>query len=882
AESRVLVRLDRGPDLLTALLAVWKAGGAYVPVDLSYPADRVTAMREAAGAHVTLTGLPDGEALAALPATAPARSEDLDRLAYVIFTSGSTGTPKGVEVPHRGLANHVAWAARELASQGEGGAPLFSSVAFDLVVPNLWAPLVTGQTVHTVSQDASPADLGERLTEGAPFSFVKLTPGHLDILAQQLTPEQAAALAPVLVVAGEAFTRATLERWRALAPEVRLINEYGPTEASVGTTVYEVPQDTGADVLPIGRPLPNMTTYVLDAALQPVPVGVTGELYVGGTGVVRGYANRPDLTAERFVPDPYATTAGARLYRTGDLVRQLADGNVEFLGRIDDQVKIRGYRVELGEIQAVLAGHPDIRDAHVTALDGPTGDKQLAAYYAPAAVAADAVREHLAARLPDYMIPATLTPLDALPLNANGKIDRAALPTPDRGTGTDEKEFKAPATGTEKTLAAIWSQLLGVEDIAADDNFFDRGGHSMLIIKVMAAARKQRLPISLRMLYETQTLTELAAAVDAQAAKTRPAARTGSRPGALSPQLLPGMAEHHVPGAAVAQIRDGEVAGIQAYGVLAAGSTEAVTPQTLFQAGSISKLVTALGVLRLVDRDRLDLDEDVNTYLTSWQVTAPSGAPARVTLRHLLSHRSGLTVVGNAGYLPGEPMPTVLDLLTGRPPLDTPPVHAEQPPGGAFKLANTNYSVIQQLLEDATGTAFAPLLRELVLEPLRMASSGFEQDLPGASGRPAATGHDSAGRPVDGGWRVRPQLASSGLWSTAGDLAKVAVELRRAYRGEPYGLLSKPLAEQMLTVGDDGFYGLGAVVDGVAPDLEVGHGGEPQGYRNMLIVSTGTGSGFVALTNSESGREVLKPVAAALRAQDATFGSGQLASAWSA
>ncbi|MFJ9178092.1 amino acid adenylation domain-containing protein [Streptomyces sp. NPDC102360] len=882
-ESRVLVRLDRGPDLIAALLAVWKAGGAYVPVDLSYPAERVAAMREAAQAPVEVTPETFGN-LAAWPTTAPERTEDLDRLAYVIFTSGSTGKPKGVEVPHRGLANHVAWAARELAAQGSGGAPLFSSVAFDLVVPNLWAPLVTGQSVHTVGQETGLADLGERLLAHAPYSFVKLTPGHLDVLAQQLTPAQASGLAPVLVVAGEAFTRATLERWRELAPQVRLVNEYGPTEASVGTSVFPVPQDIGAEVLPIGRPLPNMAMYVLDAALQPVPVGVSGELYVGGTGVARGYAGRPDLTAERFVPNPYGIEPGARLYRTGDLVRQLADGNVEFLGRLDDQVKIRGFRIELGEVQAVLAGHPEVRDAFVTTMDTAAGDRELAAYYAPAIATPESLREHLAARLPDYMIPATLTALDALPLNANGKVDRRALPTPDRASGTQEKEFQAPRTDTEKALAAIWSELLGIERIAADDNFFGLGGHSMLIIKVMAAARKQRLPISLRMLYETESLAELAAAVDAQAAKTQPKtqpkAQARTQPKSTV-QQLPGVSDGHVPGAVIARIRDGELAGVQAYGVLTAGGTEAVTPQTLFQAGSISKLVTALGVLRLVDRGRLDLDTDVNTYLTSWQVTDEFGTPAEVTPRQLLGHRSGLTVVANAGYRPGETMPTVLDLLGGRPPVDTPPVRAERPPGGTFELANTNYSVIQQLLEDISGQPFAALMRELVLEPLRMTSSSFEQDFPGTSGRPAATGHDSEGRPVDGGWRVRPQLASSGLWSTAGDLAKVAVELRRAHRGEAYAVLSRPLAEQMLTPGEGGFYGLGAVVDGRAPDLDAGHGGEPYGYRNMLIVNTGTGSGFVALTNGESGREVLKSVAASLREQDGAFGTGRMAADWS-
>ncbi|MDT9701576.1 non-ribosomal peptide synthetase, partial [Streptomyces sp. P17] len=511
AESRVLVQLDRGPDLLTALLAVWKAGGAYVPVDPSYPADRVAAMREIAGAALTLTALP-ADALVNRPVNAPERDDDLDRLAYVIFTSGSTGTPKGVEVPHRGLVNHVAWAARELASRGEGGAPLFSSVAFDLVVPNLWAPLVTGQAVHTVAGDVDMADLGEQLTAAAPYSFIKLTPGHLDVLAQQLTAEQAAGLAPVLVVAGEAFTRATLERWRALAPDVTLINEYGPTEASVGTTIHPVPADADTDVLPIGRPLPNMTTYVLDPALQPVPVGVTGELYVGGTGVARGYANRPDLTAERFVPDPYGSVPGARLYRTGDLVRQRADGATEFLGRIDDQVKIRGYRIELGEVQAALAAHPEVRDAFVTTADG-----ELAAYCTPDTVTVDSLREHLAAVLPEYMVPAAFVTLDALPLNANGKVDRRALPAAEPVT---DDGYVAPRTVTEERIAQVWAQVLGLERVGVQDGFFEIGGHSIRAVALVGALRSAGFDIGVRDVFEHRTVAELSEFLTGRPART--------------------------------------------------------------------------------------------------------------------------------------------------------------------------------------------------------------------------------------------------------------------------------------------------------------------------------------------------------------------------
>ncbi|MCJ0871764.1 non-ribosomal peptide synthetase [Streptomyces sp. AP-93] len=517
AESRVGVLLDRGSELIASLLGVWKAGGAYVPIDPSYPVERVASILETAGAKVLLdAGRPSVDAR---PATAPERAGgEPDGLAYVIFTSGSTGRPKGVEVTHGGLVNHVAWAARELASQGTGGAPLFSSVAFDLVVPNLWAPLVTGQAVHTVAQDTDMAELGAHLVAGAPYSFVKLTPGHLDVLAEQLSAEEASALAPVWVVAGEAFTRTTLERWRALAPDARLINEYGPTEASVGTCVYPVPETAAFEVMPIGLPLPNMTMHVLDALLQPVPVGVVGELYVGGTGVARGYAGRPDLTAERFVPDPYGPP-GTRFYRTGDLVRRAADGNVEFLGRIDDQVKIRGYRIELGEVQAVLAGHPAVHDAFVTVRETPTGEKQLAAYHVTRAGAGAPDEAELAGycalTLPDYMVPATFTALDAIPLNANGKVDRRALPAPDRDTGDGTDGHVAPDGPVEERMAEIWTELLGLERVGAHDNFFHSGGNSILAIRLISRIQEEfEIGFAVRTVFEGPTVARLAATVE--------------------------------------------------------------------------------------------------------------------------------------------------------------------------------------------------------------------------------------------------------------------------------------------------------------------------------------------------------------------------------
>ncbi|MGV9268871.1 amino acid adenylation domain-containing protein [Kitasatospora sp. NPDC003701] len=529
-EDRVGVVLERGPELLTALLAVWKAGAAYVPVDPADPAGRIAEVLRASGAAAWIgtggTGPADhpgavrldteAAAVAQLPGTAPARTEEAGRLAYVIFTSGSTGRPKGVEITHRGLADHVDWAATELAARGSGGAPLFSSHAFDLVVPNLWAPLVVGQPVRVFPPDAELSRLGDWLARTGPFSFLKLTPGHLDIIADQLSAEQAAALAPVLVVAGEPFTRQTLERWRALAPDTELINEYGPTEAAVGTTVHPVPAGPPTRILPIGRPLPHTTVYLLDDALRPVPRGTRGELCIGGRRLARGYTGHPALTAERFVPDPYGEP-GARLYRSGDLARQLNDGTVEFLGRLDEQAKIRGHRVEPAEARSALARHPAVREAAVLVHRPAGGDPSLAAYYRPADLAAAPsareLAEHCARTLPPYLVPATFTALDELPLTANGKLDRRALPAPGRATGAPETRT-APSGPLQQRIAALWAELLGTEP-DADTDFFVSGGTSITAIRLIAAVHQEfGIDLPVRAVFETPTVTGLATAVE--------------------------------------------------------------------------------------------------------------------------------------------------------------------------------------------------------------------------------------------------------------------------------------------------------------------------------------------------------------------------------
>ncbi|MBQ0984630.1 amino acid adenylation domain-containing protein [Streptomyces sp. F63] len=542
-ESVVGVLADRGIDLPVALLAVWKAGAAYLPLDPSFPVDRVSGVLADARVRVVVTGsrhrerlsgaftgrlvTTDGDAdlIAAQPGAplehpahlAPEAGRDLDLLAYVIYTSGSTGRPKGVQITHRGLANHVRWAAGELASRGTGGGAVFSSVAFDLVVPNLWAPLLAGLPMHLLPQDLDLAELGSRLRSAAPFSFLKLTPGHLEILAQQLGPERLAELAGVIVVAGDTLPVRRADAWaRALGPG-RLINEYGPTEASVGTCIHPVTAPVHGASVPIGRPLPGVTMHVLDDLMRPSPTGVVGELYVGGLGVARGYAARPELTATSFVPDPYGP-AGARLYRTGDLVRLLPGGLVDFVGRRDGQVKVRGHRVELGEIESVLGTHPAVADVVVTAVGDADGNTGLAAHWVPApgtpepAQLRQELAAHVAERLPAYMVPRTFTPIDRIPLNANGKLDRAALPEPREAAD----ELVEPRGVVEERIAGIFEELLGIR-AGAHSHFFRSGGNSILAIRLIAELQQAfDIDFPTRAVFEGGTVAELAEAVEAE------------------------------------------------------------------------------------------------------------------------------------------------------------------------------------------------------------------------------------------------------------------------------------------------------------------------------------------------------------------------------
>ncbi|MDX6614895.1 MAG: hypothetical protein QOD75_4081 [Blastocatellia bacterium] len=532
-EFLVGIYLERSSEMMVAMLGVWKAGAAYVPLDPAYPREQLAYMIADSGIAVLLTQqqlqqtlprpnvtslcLDDHNLLVDESSENPVQTSTPENLAYVIYTSGSTGKPKGVMIPHRGLVNYLSWAIKEYDVANGSGAPVHSSIAFDLSITSLFTPLLTGQSIQLVSPDGGVEDLIQVFAEAGNFSLLKLTPTHLQALGATLKPAELSDKTRALVIGGEALTMEALASWRRHAPGTRLINEYGPTETVVGCCVYEVGvEDASQGPTPIGRPIANTRLYVLDENLQTTAPGVTGELYIGGDCVARGYLHRPDLTAERFLCDPFSEEPGARIYKTGDLVRQRADGNLEFLGRLDHQVKIRGYRIELGEIELALVECEDVRECAVLAREDVSGERRLVAY-----VVADAgqtlrvnkLRSYLKAKLPDYMMPSAFVMLEALPVTLNGKLDRHALPRPDRERPDLELGFAPPRNPVEKTLAHIWADVLKLQHVGIDDNFFDLGGDSILGTQILARATKAGLRVTPKQLFQFQTIAGLAAAI---------------------------------------------------------------------------------------------------------------------------------------------------------------------------------------------------------------------------------------------------------------------------------------------------------------------------------------------------------------------------------
>ena len=525
---------SRSPEMVVALLAVWKAGGAYVPLDPAYPPERLTFMVDDANPLVLLTEekfcnlFPRAGATICLDSDWPEiEKEDgrnleplasLDNLAYVIYTSGSTGRPKGAMILHLGLANYLLWAIEAYEVKPGVSSPLYTSISFDLTVTSLFAPLLAGGMVEVLPDGFSAQTLLDALVIKGGRSLVKITPAHLQLLAAQLDPKEVSALAGAFVIGGENLLSETLALWRDSAPGMRLINEYGPTETVVGCCIYEMcAEDQRSGTVPIGLPIANTQLYVLGEDLKPVPAGVTGELYIGGLGVARGYINRPDLTAERFIEDKFSGIPGRRLYRSGDLARYREDGVLECLGRVDDQVKINGYRIELGEIEAALAGHSGIKSCVVQAREDEPGVKRLIAYFVPnveQSAEPGELRDFLAASLPEFMVPNQFVQMKMIPLTHNGKVDRKALPVPpteSRQVNGDE----APKTPTQAAIAGLWGDLLKLEGFGINDDFFNIGGTSMAATALIQRLRTTfGVDVRLAVLFERPTIAGLAEIID--------------------------------------------------------------------------------------------------------------------------------------------------------------------------------------------------------------------------------------------------------------------------------------------------------------------------------------------------------------------------------
>ena len=521
-ETVVALVLERSPRVIEAMLAVCKAGGAFLPVDPAYPPERRRYMLQDSGARVVVveratasdeipTGLPrvdldaDAAELARLEAGAPEGGAQVENAAYVIYTSGSTGRPKGVVLTHRGIASLAAM-ERDVLEVGPGARVLqFASFSFDASLWDVFTVLSGATLVLAPREEAAAGEPLAAFLEREQVNVATLAPSVLAALPAEGLP----ALRTV-VSTGEAVGPEVVRRWGAGR---RFVNGYGPTETTVGATLSVDPAPEGR--ISIGRPFPNLRVYVLDASLRPLPAGAPGEVYVGGVGLARGYLGRPGLTAEKFVPDPFGGEPGARLYRTGDVARRRADGELEFIGRADRQVKIRGFRIELGEVEAALLALPGVREAAALAHEPAPGTRRLVAYVAAdAGAAADALRSALRGQVPEYMVPAAIVLLPALPRTPNGKLDRRALPAPDLASSAAAGVPVPPRDEREAILARIWAQVLGRDAVGVHDNFFELGGDSILSIQVIVRAAREGVRIALRQVFQHQTVAELAAAAE--------------------------------------------------------------------------------------------------------------------------------------------------------------------------------------------------------------------------------------------------------------------------------------------------------------------------------------------------------------------------------
>jgi amino acid adenylation domain-containing protein len=528
-EKLVGVYLDRSPQMVMAELAILKTGGAYLPLDPTFPAERLDSMLSDADVCVIITrpGMPsplakrnwrvvdmdlDQSEIAAHPAEAPVVELSSDQLAYVIFTSGSTGRPKGVEITHRGLCNLISWHWRAFQVTAADRASHQAALGFDAAVWEIWPYLTIGASVHLPQEGVrnNPEALCHWLVERKiTITFVATA------LAERMMflPWPSETALRILLTGAD-----TLRHRPSAKLPFTLVNNYGPTECTVVATSAPVaPGEFKADRPSIGRAIDNTRLYILDEQMKPVQSGTAGELYVGGAGVARGYRNRAELTEQSFVAHPFSSEAG-RLYRTGDLVRSLPDGEIEFVGRLDEQIKIRGYRIEPGDIVSALNAHPDVQSSVVVAGEDEAGEKRLVAYVILNSVqppTAGALRDHLRKQLPDYMVPASFVQLSSLPLTANGKVDKSALPLPTGGNSLPDAEFIAPRGIVEERLAAVIGSLLNVDRVGVNDNFFLLGGHSLLGTQLLTRVNQTfGVELSLLNLFDHPTLAEMSEQIE--------------------------------------------------------------------------------------------------------------------------------------------------------------------------------------------------------------------------------------------------------------------------------------------------------------------------------------------------------------------------------
>ncbi|HEX2077660.1 MAG TPA: amino acid adenylation domain-containing protein [Longimicrobium sp.] len=575
-DARAGVLLERGAELIVSILAIIQAGGAYVPLDPGYPAERVALMLADSGARVLVTrgefadrfgslDLPmirldgDAAAIAAESAVAPESGVVPENLAYIVYTSGSTGTPKGVMVAHRHVVQLVVETDYVNLRPGDRIAQA-SNASFDALTFEAWGAFLNGATLVGIPRDVllSPAAMRQTLREQGITTLYQTT-----ALLNQLTREQPDIFATLreVLFGGQAADADSIRRLIKNGKPQRLLHMYGPTETTAWCS-YEVLEHVADDALTVsvGRPTANQKIYILDAALQPVPIGVPGEAYVGGAGVVRGYLERPALTAERFVPDPFSSEPGARMYRTGDRLRWKADGTLEFIGRLDAQVKIRGFRIEPGEIESVLTAHPGVREARVIVREDVAGEPRLVAYVVGGGEV-EMLRAHLQKTLPEHMVPAAFVAMDRLPLTPNGKLDVRALRAPEMA---DQECYVAPRTPVEEVLAGIWAEVLKLERVGVRDSFFEVGGHSLLAMRIVSRVRQVfAVELPLRAIFEGPTVADVAERVEALrraglplAAPLVAAERTGPLPLSFAQQRLwfmeqlhPGQATYNIPAA---------------------------------------------------------------------------------------------------------------------------------------------------------------------------------------------------------------------------------------------------------------------------------------------------------------------------------------------